>query len=100
MSAAISEIGDSESVTSGDEVLQASEPERLEIEEMSGVLLGQPLVRGLCVQHARGNLVEDLFHPSGSSAETNGEAGILRDGEAELKSAVEPGRDLCHARFR
>ncbi len=93
---AVAEVGGGQRVAARDEVVHARRPERLEIEEMAGVLLRGPFVARLADQDVAWNAAYDFVQPRGRAAEPDAEVGGLVEGERELKCALEPGRDIAH----
>jgi len=58
---AIGEIGDREHISAANEILDAAHPEMLEIEKVSSMLLGRPLVARLAHQGFVFGIMHQLF---------------------------------------
>src|SRR5262249_11586845 len=89
-----------ERVAVAEEVVHARGPERLEVEEMAGVLLRGPLVAGLAGQRGARHPAHDLLEARWSTAQADAESRGLLDREREVELAFDPGRNARHASER
>src|SRR5262249_46698401 len=97
---AVAEIRGRERVLVGQEVLDAREPQRLEIEQMSRVLLRRPLVARLRDHHIARHAAQHLLQSRGRSSKTNAQVQKLLNRKCEFKLAIEPQRNLTHTTYK
>ena len=64
MSLAVVEVGGAEDRRAAIEVLEALFPQRLEVEQVAGMLLNRPAAAGPVHEHGRGQIPEPLFEAS------------------------------------
>src|SRR6267378_4267983 len=93
---AVAQVGGGQRVAAVEEVLHARAPQRLEIEEVTGVLLRGPLVAGLADEHVARDVPHDLLQPRGRPAQADAQIRTILDRKGELELSVEPGRDIAH----
>lgn len=93
VSLAISEIGSGKFRASSQKITDTRDPQRLQIQQMSGLLLGRPFVAGLSNQHLPRNYTQHFLQPCRRSTQANAQIRILLDGKRELEFSFKPGRN-------
>lgn len=99
---AIAEVRDRERISAGEKVFHTREPERLQVEEVSGMLLCRPLISRFANQHVMRDIAQYLFQPRRRAPQPHYKIWILFDRKSELELPFKPRRNLAHwtIRFR
>ena len=91
------EIGGGKLFGTGNKIIDASKPERLKIDEMTGMLLRGPLAIGLRSDDAVGAIAESLLKARGRSTQACEQIRKKLGRKGELEAAFEPRWRLPHA---
>ncbi len=93
MRLAIGQVRNGERLPIREKILEARQPERLEIEQVTGVLLRRPFAFGLADQRFAEHAAQHLLQPRGSAEQAHTYVGVLLHRKGEVELAVKPCRD-------
>src|SRR5262249_48733251 len=96
MGLAITQVRSGQHVAVHEEIPDARHPQRLEIGQVAGVLLGRPFVAWSGKQRFAGHPTQHLFEARWSAAQTHTEVRIALKGEGKFEFALKPRGNLSH----
>jgi hypothetical protein len=96
MSLAIAEVRNTQCVSIPEKIPYTCHPQRFEIQQMAGVLLGRPFVSRFGDQEVARYIMEDLFEPCWSAPEAYAEVRILLHGKRKLEFSFKPNGNVAH----
>jgi hypothetical protein len=96
MGLAIGQVREGEHVSTCEKVVYTRHPQRLQIEQMAGVLLGRPLVCRPIDQHVARYAAQYLFDPRRNASQADADARVLLRREREVEFPFKLHRNLAH----